>query len=77
MTKHTAMIFLGGLVVVVALGGFPAWASNTLLVLSGLGIAVLAYLTSVMYCSNCKKLIADADQVLDGHDTPQASPPRV
>ncbi len=67
MTKHTAMIFLGALVVVVAVGGFPDWARTTLLVLSGLGIAVLAYLTSVTYCSNCKKLISDADNALDGH----------
>jgi hypothetical protein len=36
----------------------------TLLVLSGLGIAILAYLSSVVYCSNCKKLIEDAEQAL-------------
>jgi hypothetical protein len=33
--------------------------------LSGLGIAVLAYLSSVVYCSNCKKLIDDAEHALD------------
>lgn len=64
MTKHTVMIFLGVLVIVVALGGFPGWARTTLLVASGLGISVLAYLSSVVYCSNCKKLIEDAEQAL-------------
>ncbi|MBI5400741.1 MAG: hypothetical protein HZB12_01325 [Candidatus Yonathbacteria bacterium] len=64
MTKHTVMIFLGILVIVVALGGFPSWARTTLLVASGLGISTLAYLSSVVYCSNCKKLIEDAEQAL-------------
>ncbi len=67
MTKHTAMIFLGILVMVLPVLGFPSWARTIFIVLSGLGIAVLAYLTSVTYCSNCKKLISDADNVLDGH----------
>lgn len=64
MTKHTAIIFLGALVVFAAVGGFPAWARTTILVLSGAGIAVLAYLSSVVYCSNCKKLIEEAEQAL-------------
>lgn len=64
MTKHTAIIFLGILVIVLALGGFPSWARTTLLVVSGLGISALAYLSSVVYCSNCKKLIEDAEQAL-------------
>lgn len=64
MTKYTAIIFLGILVVVLAIGGFPSWARTTLLVVSGAGISVLAYLSSVVYCSNCKKLIEDAEQAL-------------
>ena len=64
MTKHTVIIFLAALVIIVAIGGFPSWARTTLLVLSAMGIAVLAYLSSVVYCSNCKKLIEDADQAL-------------
>lgn len=64
MTKYTAIIFLGILVVILAIGGFPSWARTTLLVLSGVGISVLAYLSSVVYCSNCKKLIEDAEQAL-------------
>lgn len=64
MTKYTAIIFLGVLVIVVALGGFPSWVRTTFLVSSGFGIAVLAYLSSVVYCSNCKKLIEDAEQAL-------------
>ncbi|MGB2580199.1 MAG: hypothetical protein WBC83_00725 [Minisyncoccia bacterium] len=64
MTKYTAIIFLGILVVVVAIGGFPAWARTSLLVISGVSISVLAYLSSVVYCSNCKKLIEDAEQAL-------------
>ena len=65
MTKNTAIIFLSIFVVFVALGGFPGWMRTALLVLSGLGIAVLAYLSSVVYCSNCKKLIDDAEHALD------------
>lgn len=64
MTKYTAIIFLGILVVILAIGGFPSWARTTLLVVSGVGISVLAYLSSVVYCSNCKKLIEDAEQAL-------------
>lgn len=64
MTKHTAMIFLGALVMVLPVLGFPSWARTTLIVLSGLGIVFLAYLSSVTYCSNCKKLIEDAEQAL-------------
>lgn len=64
MTKHTVIIFLGALVIIFAIGGFPGWARTTLLVLSGIGIAVLGYLSSVVYCSNCKKLIEDAEQAM-------------
>jgi hypothetical protein len=64
MPKHTILIFLGIFVIVLALAGLPSWVRTTLLVLSGLGIAVLAYLSSVVYCSNCKKLIDEADQAL-------------
>ncbi|OHA80144.1 MAG: hypothetical protein A2747_00770 [Candidatus Yonathbacteria bacterium RIFCSPHIGHO2_01_FULL_44_41] len=64
MTKHTAMVFLGILVAALPLLGFPGWLRTTLIVSSGLGIAVLAYLSSVAYCSNCKKLIKDAEQAL-------------
>lgn len=64
MTKHTAIIFLSILIIIVAVGGFPSWLSTLLLVLSALGIAILAYLSSVVYCSNCKKLIDDAEQAL-------------
>ncbi len=64
MTKHTVIIFLGAIIIAVAVGGFPSWARTTILVLSGFGIVVLAYLSSVVYCSNCKKLIEDAEQAL-------------
>lgn len=62
MTKHTAIVLLGVLVIIVAIGGFPSWLRTTLLVLSGLGISILGYLSSVLYCSNCKKLVEDAEQ---------------
>ena len=58
------MIFLGALVMVLPILGFPMWMRTTLIVLSGLGIVTLAYLSSVTYCSNCKKLIDDAEQAL-------------
>ena len=64
MSKHTILIFLGIFVIMLALAGLPSWARTTLLILSGLGIAVLGYLSSVVYCSNCKKLIDEADQAL-------------
>ncbi len=64
MTKHTVITFLGILVVVVALGGFPMWARTTILVASGICISVLAYLSSVVFCSNCEKLIDDAEKAL-------------
>lgn len=69
MTKHTAIIFLGVLVIVTALGGFPSWLRTTILVVSGLGISILSYLSSVMYCSNCKKLIEDAELALPSLNT--------
>lgn len=62
MTKHTVMTILGVAVVVVAIGGFPAWARTSLLVIGGVAISVLSYLSSVVYCSNCKKLIEDAER---------------
>ncbi len=68
MTKHTVMIFLGILVIVLPILGLPSLVRTTLIVISGLGIAVLAYLTSVTYCSNCKKLISDVDNALGGND---------
>lgn len=74
MTKHTAIIFLSVLTVFVALGGFPGWLRTTLLVLSGLGIAVLAYLSSVVYCSNCKKLIEEAEHALDSSEHQDNTP---
>lgn len=64
MSKYSAIIILGILVTVLPVLGFPAWMRTTLFVLSGLSIAVLGYLSSVVYCSNCKKLIEDADQAL-------------
>lgn len=64
MSKHTAMVFLGLLVAVLPVLGFPPGIRTFFLVVSGLVIAVLAYLSSVVYCSNCKKLIEEADQVL-------------
>ena len=64
MSKHTILIFLGIFVVVLALAGLPPWMRNVLLILSGIGIAVVGYLSSVVYCSNCKKLIDEADQAL-------------
>lgn len=78
MTKHTVMTMLGVAIVVVAVGGFPAWARTSLLVLGGVAISVLSYLSSVVYCSNCKKLIEDADQALPS--APQSNvvtPPRI
>ncbi len=64
MTKHAVMTILGVAIVVVAVGGFPAWVRTTLLVAGGLAISVLSYLSSVVYCSNCKKLIDNAEQTL-------------
>jgi len=62
MTKHTVIILLAVIVIISAIGGFPSPARTTLLVLCGAGISVLAYLSSVVYCSNCKKLIDEVDQ---------------
>lgn len=69
MTKHTAIIFLGVFVVALAIAGFPSWVSTSLLIISGVVISILAYLSSVVYCSNCKKLIDDASQILDDQDS--------
>lgn len=76
MTKHTVMTILGVAVVVVAIGGFPSWARTTLLVAGGTTIAVLSYLSSVVYCSNCKKLIEDADQAFSTPDD-VVTPPKI
>lgn len=62
MTKYAAMVFLGIMVAAFPLLGFTPGVRTTLIVISGLAIAVLAYLSSVVYCSNCKKLIKDADE---------------
>lgn len=59
------MIFLGILVAITPALGFPSWFRTIIIVFSGLGIAVLAYLSSVTYCSNCEKLIDEADRALD------------
>ena len=72
MTKHTAIIFLSIFVIFVALGGFPGWVRTMLLVLSGCGIGVLAYLSTVVYCSNCKKLIEDAEHALDTEESSES-----
>lgn len=64
MTKQTVIILLSVLLIITALGGFPSWLRTTLLVLTGVAIATLAYLSSVVYCSNCKKLIDEAEQAL-------------
>lgn len=65
MTKHTAMIFLSVLVVALPVSGLPRSILTIVLVLVGTLIAVLAYLSSVVYCSNCKKLIDEAEHALD------------
>lgn len=64
MSKHTTMIFLGILVAVIPVLGFPSWFRTTVMIISGLTIAVLAYLSSVIYCSNCKKLIHSAENAI-------------
>ena len=74
MTKHTAIIFLAAFVIVVAASGLPSWVRTCLITLSAAGIAVLAYLSSVVYCSNCKKMIEDADRALADQST---VPPKI
>ncbi len=64
MSKNTAIILLGFFVVVLPASGFPGWVRDTFIVISGLSIVALAYLSSVVYCSNCKKLIDDSDKAL-------------
>jgi hypothetical protein len=78
MTKHTVIAFLGILVAALPVLGFPPSVRTALLIVSGIVIAVLAYLSSVVYCSNCKKLISDAEQAFD-NDEPTLPPnsPRV
>lgn len=74
MSKHTAMVFLGILVALLPVLGFPPSVRDVLIFVSGITIAVLAYLSSVVYCSNCKKLIEEADQVLE-QDGPEEKRP--
>lgn len=62
MTKHTAIIILAIIVIITAIGGFPSPVRTAILALCGVGISVLAYLSSVVYCSNCRKLIDEAEQ---------------
>jgi len=71
MTKNTAMIFLGVVVAVLPALGFPSWVRTIFFVVSGISIAVLAYLSSVVYCSNCEKLIDEADRALDEQEGDQ------
>lgn len=81
MTKHTAIIILAIIVIITAIGGFPSPFRTAILALSGLGISVLAYLSSVVYCSNCRKLIDEAEesfnqtQVVSSNQT--FNPPKV
>lgn len=79
MTKHTAILSLGILILVVALGSFPSWLETALLVVSGVGVVILGYLSSVIYCSNCKKLIEDAEKALpvDSDNTQEQSSPKI
>lgn len=64
MTKQTIITLISIGLIVVVLGGFPAWARTSLIVMGAVAIAILSYLSSVVYCSNCKKLIDDAEQAL-------------
>lgn len=72
MTKHTAIILLGIAVAILPVLGFPAFFRDFLFVVFGLAIASLSYLSSVLYCANCRKLIDEADQALSGDETPTA-----
>ncbi len=62
MNKHTAIIFLGILVIILPVLGLPSWVRTILIVLTGAGIVALAYLSSVVYCSNCKKLVTMGEE---------------
>ncbi len=73
MTKYAVMVLLGIIVAALPILGFTQRITDILIVISGLGIAVLAYLSSVVYCSNCKKLIEEAEKAFD--DVSQATPP--
>ena len=64
MTKHTAMILLGIAIAILPVLGFPAFFRDFLFVIFGLAIASLSYLSSVLYCANCRKLIDEAEQAL-------------
>ena len=64
MTKHTAMILLGIAVAILPVLGFPAFFRDFLFIVFGLAIASLSYLSSVLYCANCRKLIDEAEQAL-------------
>jgi len=77
MAKHTVMIILSVAIVGVALGGFPPILRTPLLVAGGTALAVLSYLSSVVYCSNCKKLIEDAEQALPQSSDESTTPPKI
>ena len=79
MTKHTVIVLLGIFVAALPVLGFPPTVRTVLFIISGLVIATLAYLSSVVYCSNCKKLIDDAEQAFDESASPATSPnsPRI
>lgn len=62
MTKHTAIIFLGILIIIFSVLGIPSWVRTMLIIFAGAGIVILAYLSSVVYCSNCKKLITMSEE---------------
>ena len=68
MTKHTVIILLGIVIAILPVLGFPPFFRNLLFVVFGLSIASLAYLSSVVYCANCKKLIDEAGQALSFPD---------
>lgn len=65
MSKHAAIIFLAIFMTVLPFLGFPSFVRTVLLVVSGLTVATIAYFSSVIYCSNCKRLIDDAGRALD------------
>ncbi len=60
MNKYHTMILLGVLVATLPLLGFPQIIRDILFAFFGLTIASLAYLSSVVYCSNCRLLVEDA-----------------
>lgn len=69
MPKRAIIIFCAIVVAIVPFMGFPGTVRTGLLVLSGGTIAVIAYFSSVVYCSNCKKIMKDADAMFEGNYT--------